>query len=135
MDEQSLPRLMTEVMVACQSGNKIICYSKLRQAAKWIMINDPPPDDGPSLLTVELGTPVNDEYAHPEFIEDHPKFAADHGMPKGQQGHIKQVPPPGQGWNPNMVAGGMKGGPYEVKAGWCGTAHQTLKDLYFIDSI
>lgn len=96
MDDQSLPRLMEEIMVGCQYGNKLICYSKLRQGAKWIMINDPPPDDGPSLLSVELGTPINDEHTHQEFVD---QYVQDHGL----VGH--HSPSPGKGWNPEMTAG------------------------------
>lgn len=87
-------------MVGCQYGNKLICYNKLRQGAKWIMINDPPVDDSPSMLTMEMGTPVNDQYTQPEFVSNHSGFAKDHGI-------VTHAQPAklGQGWNPEMMAG------------------------------
>jgi hypothetical protein len=123
MDEQSLPRLMAEIMVGCQSGNKIICYSKLRQGAKWIMLNDPPPDDSPSQLTVDLGTPVNDEYTHPGFIEDHPSFAKEHGVVPDRRGvtsgpTMPLYPHPGQGWNAEMSAGLSAGYSEQINQGF-----------------
>ncbi len=120
MDEQSLPRMMTEIMVGCQSGNKLICYSKLRQGAKWIMLNDPPPNDGPSMLTVDMGTPVNDEYTHSEFIQDNPEFAQAHGLVaphQVSQGRSPHQVQPGQGRSPHQVQPGQGSSPHQVQPG------------------
>lgn len=101
MDEQSLPRLMAEIMVGCQSGNKLICYNKLRQGAKWIMVHDPPPDDGPSQMTVEMNEP---SYETSEIAQVppgrgwHPEMAA-------YAGHGYDSPSPSHGWEPEIRSG------------------------------
>jgi len=137
MDEQSLPRLMADIMSSCQSGNGWICYNKLRQGAKWIMLNDPPSDDSPSMLTMDMGTPVNDEYTHPEFVADHPGFAGEHGIVPQVQ-HAR----PGQGWNPEMVAGAgtithQGWDPEMIRSGSsCSPAvQQSMYMLYVLDSL